>query len=159
MPNSTILLTIESSIQSCLDDVSTRHRDGTILSPLVPHLSESARVSPGGAICWVYVDNREDLMVLMRLAPVWTKEASEGSGTIDYHAMVGDRPFRLIASDAALPGTCRVEERDVEVAAVPAHTVKRLVVVCEGAGEIDLTAVPIPEAPTRAIERDEDTPF
>lgn len=173
--NTQILSNLEYHTREHLTELEMVLTTKALLVPLIPLLSDEVSINAGGCSVWFHVSSRSDLMVLMRLAPVWAKSAVDGAPVINYEAEAQGVLIRLIARDAALPGTCHVEEREVEVAAVPARMERRLVVVCDGAsaevapepslpeaapeGEIDLTAASIPEAVSRAIERDEDTPF
>lgn len=81
-------------------------------------LSESVNFSPA-CMFWVYVKTREDLQVLMELAPKWSKR--NGVAFIEYTAEAEGIEVALKASGAALPGTCKLVEEEYEVPAVPAQ--------------------------------------
>lgn len=104
-----------------------------ILDSIGDKLSDTAVFSPNCYIA-VSVYNREDLAVIMTLAPVWSKSAvCDG---IDYEAMVDKQRFVIQAKGEALPGTCKLVEEDYEVPATelvpakPARIEKRLVLKC-----------------------------
>ena len=81
-------------------------------------LSESVNISPA-CMFWVYVKTREDLQVLMELAPKWSKH--NDATTIEYTAEVDGIEVTLKATGAALPGTCKLVEEEYDVPAVPAQ--------------------------------------
>lgn len=69
-----------------------------------------------------HIDSRETLQVLMSVCPTWKKEYTETdiryTGTFLGHDIV------LIASDGALPGTCKIVEVEETRDAIPARTIK-----------------------------------
>lgn len=78
------------------------------------------------------VTKREDLALLMTVAPIWAKSPDDSG--IDYTAMVDGRELHIKAMSAALPGTCKLVEEEYEIPAVeakPASTGKRMVLKCD----------------------------
>lgn len=94
-------------------------------------LSPSCDFNPFGGTAWFTVDKREDVTVIMELAPIWTKGTHDTG--ICYSAEIDGVPYRIIAKDDALPPTCRLVERVVEVPAQPARMEKKMVVECSHA--------------------------
>jgi hypothetical protein len=99
------------------------------LDPLLGELSDTVDLNPYGGSFWFTVHNREDLQVLLQLAPKWTKEIEEKG--IRYTAVVDGVTYWVAAQDAGLPDTCRLVEKEIELPAVAAKTVKRWVVECD----------------------------
>lgn len=102
-----------------------------ILNRLGAQLTDQVHFSPCVYIS-VTVSNREDLTVLMTLAPKWSKVPS-GNGII-YCATVEGEEVQLAAQNAALPSTCKLVEEEYEIPAVeakPASTGKRMVLKCD----------------------------
>lgn len=102
-----------------------------IINRLGDRLSDSVRFSPCVYIS-ITVDNREDLSVLMTLAPKWSK--TPGDNGITYSATVDGEEVQIQARAAALPGTCKLVEEEYEVPAVeakPAHKAVRMVLKCD----------------------------
>ncbi len=102
-----------------------------LLTEMGERLSESAQFNPGYFFQAV-VDNRDDLSLLMTLAPKWSKSpCAEG---ISYDANVDGDRFQIVAKAAAIPPTCRMVEEEYEIPAVeaqPARVGKRMVLKCE----------------------------
>lgn len=101
------------------------------LAKIAGGLSNEVDLNPYGGTFWFTVKKREDLQVLLQLAPKWSKEAwTDG---IDYNAEEGGVSYKIRTTDGALPPTCRLVEKEIEVPeqpAVPAHKEKRMVVEC-----------------------------
>lgn len=100
----------------------------SILLMLGEQLNESVNISPM-YFFEVHVYTREDLSLLMTLAPTWNK--SYDKRCISYTAHVGGIPVTLRAYQAALPPTCVEEEVEIVVDAQPAkeaytYTEKRI---------------------------------
>ena len=78
------------------------------------------------------VTKRGDLALLMTLAPIWAKSPDERG--ISYTATIDGLELHVRATDAALPGTCKLVEEEFEIPAVeakPASTGKRMVLKCD----------------------------
>lgn len=102
-----------------------------IMERLGPQLSDNVWFSPSIYIT-VTVSRREDLAVLMTLAPKWEKSAL--SDIITYSATVAGERFEIQATGDALPGTCKLVPEEYEVPAVeakPATKATRMVVKCD----------------------------
>jgi len=102
-----------------------------IINRLGERLSESVNFSPCVYIS-ITVNTREDLAVLMTLAPKWTK--TPGVNGITYSATVDGEDIQIQAQQAALPGTCKLVEEEYEIPAVeakPATVGKRMVLKCD----------------------------
>jgi len=102
----------------------------TLMAEINPQVSESCEFNPFSGSLWFTVRNRDDVQELLRLAPKWTKEKHESG--IDYFATVRGVDLKIRTLDGALPPTCRLVEKVVEVpeTVIPAHTEKRMVVEC-----------------------------
>lgn len=101
------------------------------LAKVASELSPDVDFNPYGSTFWFTVSKREDVQVLMKLAPRWSKNVWEGG--IDYNATVDGVEFKIRTQDGALPPTCRLVEQDVEIPAKPAEPakiVKRMVIEC-----------------------------
>lgn len=106
-------------------------KGATALATVAAELSPGVEVNAYGGSFWLTVSKREDVQVLMKLAPMWKKSPS-GTG-IDYDAEVNGVDFKIRTTDGALPPTCKLVERDVEIPAEPAKPArieKRMVVEC-----------------------------
>lgn len=102
------------------------------IASINPKISDTVDFNPYGGTFWFTVSNRDDVQELLRLAPQWKKNIHETG--IDYDATVGGVAYKIRTTDGALPPTCRLVEKDVEIPAqpaMPARMVKRLVVECE----------------------------
>ena len=109
-------------------DFAERH-----LVPLIGRCSDTLRPELTCGIPYFYVFNREDLAVLMTMAPKWDKfNASKG---IQYTATIGGVFTTLMAYDKALPPTCRVVRTTRIVPAMEAHEVTEEAIVCEMAAK------------------------
>lgn len=93
---------------------------------LLPKLSATATINPCGGSCWFTVDNREDVQLLLQLAPRWEKKPCENG--IDYIDRVSD--FRIRTIEGALPPTCKLVEEEVTIPAMPEQKVKKMVLKC-----------------------------
>lgn len=134
---------IKYAIQGALDCAEYCRKTCTtgaaLISMIAPELSPDVQCNPYGGTFWFTVSKREDVQVLMKLAPRWAKNVWEGG--IDYNANVDGVEFKIRTTDGALPPTCRLVEQDVEIPAKPAEparTEKRMVVECvkiDDAGE------------------------
>lgn len=69
-----------------------------------------------------HIDTRETLQVLMSVCPTWKKEYTDTA--IHYTCSFLGHDIELIASDGALPGTCKIVETEETLDAVPARTIK-----------------------------------
>lgn len=101
------------------------------LAKVADQLSDSVELNPYGGTWWLTVYNREDVQVLMQLAPRWEKSVRDDG--IDYNAIVDGVEYKIRTKDGALPPTCRVIEREVEIPeqpAIPARKEMRSVVEC-----------------------------
>lgn len=103
-------------------------RMACIIQSKVDRLSDSVGLSIYTNSFYIAVDNRDDLQVLLELAPKWEK--SHGSASINYTADVEDAYFNISATDGALPDTCKLVEKDVIIPAQPERIEKRMVVEC-----------------------------
>lgn len=103
-------------------------KGGERVARILAQLSDSCDLNPYGGTFWFTVSNREDVQVLMQIAPRWAKSTHDAG--IDYDAEVDGVSYKIRTVDAALPPTCKLVEREVEIPAVPAQIVKRLVVEC-----------------------------
>lgn len=104
-----------------------------IINRLGPILTDRVNFSPCVYIS-ITVHTREDLAVLMTLAPTWSK--TPNAAGIIYCATVEGEEVQIHAQDEALPGTCKLVEEEYEVPAVeakPAHTATRMVLKCDKA--------------------------
>jgi hypothetical protein len=126
---------IKGALQSALDGAeycrNACTKGAAALAKVAGELSPDVDFNPYGATFWFTVSKREDVQVLMKLAPGWTKNVWDGG--IDYNATVDDVQFKIRTQDGALPPTCRLVEQDVEIPAKPAEPakiVKRMVVEC-----------------------------
>jgi hypothetical protein len=121
------------SVASLQDQLRRECTIQLALDPLIPKLTESATLYPGGGSFLAYVYNREDLQVLMRLSPVWHKRPSSRDG-IYYIADPENNEhkvsFTIYAKEGALPPTCKVEEITEFQPAVPERIIRRSVVKC-----------------------------
>ena len=112
-----------------------------ILKDLGDKLSDNVHFSPCVYIT-VSAHNREDLAILMTLAPKWTKTV--GLNGIDYTATVDGESVQINAAGDALPGTCKLVEEEYEIPAQPATeakpatTAKRMVLKCSEPVEASL---------------------
>lgn len=101
---------------------------------LLSQLGEDVTLNSSGSSLWFTVHTREDLSLLLTLAPQWTKETGlMDSASIDYTASLKDGDFygiRIHAFEGALPPTCKLVEVEVEEPARPARLVKKMVVQC-----------------------------
>lgn len=101
------------------------------LAKIAGGLSNEVDLNPYGGTFWFTVKTREDLQILLQLAPKWSKQA--WGGGIDYNAEEGGVSYKIQTTDGALSPTCRLVEKEIEVPeqpAVPAHKEKRMVVEC-----------------------------
>jgi len=106
-------------------------KGGARLARIAAQLSDSVDFNPYGGTFWFTVSNREDVQVLMQLAPIWSKKTWEGG--IDYDAEVDGVSYKIRAADGALPPTCKLVEKEVEIPAqpaTPARMEKRMVIEC-----------------------------
>lgn len=106
---------------------------GRILAEMGERLADSTGFSPSYFI-QVTTTNREDLQLLMTLAPRWSKSPSEDG--ITYEAEVEGERFQIVAKKAALPATCKMVEEEYELPAVeaqPARKATRMVLKCDHA--------------------------
>ncbi len=114
-------------------DYAKAHTDaiakgGARLARIAGQLSESVDFNPYGGTFWFTVSNRADVQVLMQLAPGWDKKTWDGG--IDYDAEVDGVCYKIRAADGALPPTCKLVEKEVEIPAQPARIEKRMVIEC-----------------------------
>ena len=103
-----------------------------LLKDLIQKFSETVDINPYGSSLWVEVDNREDLQLALTLAPKWAKNPN--SQSIRYEATVGELPIIVIASNSALPPTCKLVEETYEIPAEeakPARKGTRMVLKCD----------------------------
>jgi hypothetical protein len=100
-----------------------------MVAKVAAQLSESAELNAFGGSFWFTVKNREDVKVLMQIAPLWNKSTHETG--IDYDTSMEGVDFRIRTVDAALPPTCKLVEREVTIPASEARTVKRMFVECD----------------------------
>jgi hypothetical protein len=116
------------------------------LVAIVDRLSPACDCNAYGDSIWIYCKNREDLELLMTLAPVWKKDYEDVE--LNYCADVDGIEVILKATDSALPATCHMEEKEVLIPShfVPERVEKRRVIVCNETvtKHVDEQAQPIP---------------
>jgi hypothetical protein len=98
------------------------------IQPLLAELSEECSINSYGGTMWFTTHQRSDIQVLLQLAPRWEKK-TEGD-EIRYIANVDGVPYWVTARDSALPDTCKLVEREVEIPAQPARISKVMMVEC-----------------------------
>jgi hypothetical protein len=91
-------------------------------------LSADVSFSP---CCYFTIDDltREDLQLLMTLAPKWEKTYFDQG--IYYKATIQDHEVTLIARANALPSTCKLVEEVQVIPAQPEKIVRRQVLKCD----------------------------
>lgn len=99
-------------------------------------LSEDVDINLYGCSYWVTISHREDLTVLMTLAPQWTK--SEDTAGVDYAATIDGVSIHIKTRGDALPPTCRVVEREV---VIPEQRVMRKIVECDFAKDAEVVSI------------------
>jgi hypothetical protein len=108
-----------------------------------------------GQSMWVTIHNRVDLQKLMVLSAKWTK--SSYGAELNYEAIVHNHPVRLLATDAALPASCRLVSETYVVPASPERVATRMVVKCQPAKE---PCLPSPTEPSVNVTvQDQDIPL
>lgn len=119
-----------------------------LLGTMGERLTDSASFAPSYYF-QVTVDNREDLALLMTLAPRWDKHAADNG--VSYNAEVNGERFEIVAKSAAIPPTCRMVEEEFEIPAEeakPSRVGKRMVLKCEQGAE----SVPVESDVPFAVE-------
>ncbi len=121
----------QNSVKELIKQTFTLAALRTKLIALESQLSDTVDVNLYGTSYWFTVTSREDLVVLLTLAPTWKK--SNGSLGIDYNAEVDGAQIFVKTRDEALPPTCRVVKKTITV---PEHTEERSFVECDNASEV-----------------------
>lgn len=98
-------------------------------SHLADVLSPTADFNFAGRSLWFLVYNREDLQVMMQLAPMWTK-SSEGKAIV-YSAEIHGISHQIRAFDAALPPTCKTIKVTETIPAQPEHVIEYEKIQCD----------------------------
>lgn len=132
----TLALALDSAEAYSTASVAALKKGRAMLMAIPTTLPNDLEINAYGGAFWITVKRREDIQTLMQLAPRWSKSPRDDG--IDYDATVDGVTFKLRAMDAALPPTCRVVEREVEVPAEPAkpaRMVKRMMVECASVSE------------------------
>lgn len=127
-PDSVIGAAIQHAAEYAKINTERVSKGGDRVARIVSQLSPSCDLNPYGGTFWFTVSNREDVQVLMQIAPRWSKSTHDSG--IDYDARVDGVYYKIRTVDAALPPTCKLVEREVEIPAEPAKIVKRMVVEC-----------------------------
>lgn len=106
-------------------------KGSALFSRVAAQVSSDVTLNPFGGTFWFTVKNRADVQILMQLAPRWEKNTWDGG--IDYNAEVDGVDYKIRTSDGALPPTCRLVEKEIEIPALPAQPArmeKRMIIEC-----------------------------
>ena len=103
-----------------------------LVHPAFLEMSTEIDVSPYGGSLWVTVNNRTDLELALSLAKpgtIWQKSVS--GNVMRYSANIDEVPVTVRAKTNALPATCKIEKKMVEIPATPAYKTEVETIVCD----------------------------